>query len=68
MPARVVRCISRGAPLSGGFRGRVTEALKRITFVPDDTAFYVCGSAAMVADARAIVEDRGARDIRVEAY
>ena len=46
------RCVSRAAPPPGGFAGRVTQAIASLDLRSDDTDFYVCGSAAMVADCR----------------
>ena len=51
-PRRTVACVTRAAPPPGGFAGRVTKAIARLTFDPTGTDFYVCGSAAMVADCR----------------
>ena len=42
----------------GVFHGRVTQALAGLAFDPAATDFYVCGSAAMVADCRAILGAR----------
>lgn len=68
LPARVLRCISREAAPASGFQGRVSDAVARMAFEPDDTDFYVCGSAAMVAEVQAILQTRGARAIHIEAY
>lgn len=68
LPARVVRCFSRAEPPPDGFSGRVTDALTSLPFDPADTDFYVCGSAAMVADCSALLQRRGSRRILVEAY
>ncbi|MBK7315212.1 FAD-dependent oxidoreductase [Candidatus Aalborgicola defluviihabitans] len=68
MPARVTPCVSREDPPRGGMQGRVTDALARLEFDSNETDFYLCGSAAMVADARALLERRGAKNILVEVY
>ncbi|RVT48118.1 FAD-binding protein [Rubrivivax albus] len=68
LPATVVACVSRERARPGGFQGRVSAALSSLAFDPADTDFYVCGSAAMVADCRAVLEARGASQILVEAY
>ena len=53
---------------TGGFQGRVTQALAGLQFDPSTTDFYVCGSAAMVADCRTILERAGAPRILTEPY
>jgi ferredoxin-NADP reductase len=68
LPARVVRCVSRGRPSDGGFAGRVTAALAAFYFDPERTDFYLCGSSAMVTDARRVLEQRGARHLFTESY
>jgi len=68
MPAQRVRCVSRETPPPDGFHGRVTQALAALSFDAADTDFYLCGSAAMVADCQSLLEGRGARNIHVEAY
>ncbi len=68
LPAMVVRCISREEPPSGGFKGRVSQAIGRLAFDAACTDFYLCGSAAMVADCRDVLERRGARQIHIEPY
>ncbi len=67
-PERTVVCASRAAPPAGGFAGRVTEALARLVFDPDSTDFYLCGSAAMVADSKSLIERGGALHILTEPY
>ncbi len=67
IPHKIV-CISRGEAPSGGFNGRVTQALASLEFDPLDTDFYVCGSAAMVADCRRVLERAGVAQILTEAY
>ena len=67
-PKRTIVCVSRAAPPAGGLAGRVTEALARLAFDPEDTDFYLCGSAAMVADGKALIERAGARHILTEPY
>lgn len=68
LPARVVRCVSRGRPSDGGFAGRVTAALADFDFDPERTDFHLCGSSAMVADARRVLEQRGAQYLFTESY
>ncbi len=68
MPAKRVPCVSREQPPPGGFNGRVTQALAGLAFDAAETDFYLCGSAAMVAECQSLLEARGARDIHVEAY
>ncbi|MGC8536286.1 MAG: FAD-dependent oxidoreductase [Rhizomicrobium sp.] len=65
---RTIACVSRQAPPAGGFGGRVSDALRTLSFDPATTDVYVCGSAAMVADCRAILERKGAARILTEAY
>jgi NAD(P)H-flavin reductase len=65
---RTTSCISREEPGIHGFKGRVTEAIAQMQFDPDTTDFYLCGSAAMVADCRTILERAGAVHLHVEAY
>lgn len=66
--ATVIRCVTQEEPQEGGVRGRVTDALATYDFDPDTTDFYICGSAAMVADCRTLLESRGAVHIFTEAY
>ncbi len=61
-------CVSRAEPPSGGFAGRVTKALENLVFEPANTDFYLCGSAAMVADGQALLERAGAVHILTEPY
>jgi len=68
LPGTVVRCLSREAPPPGGFAGRVSQAMVELPFDQASTDFYLCGSAAMVADCRDELERRGARHIHIEAY
>ncbi|MEI7444207.1 MAG: FAD-dependent oxidoreductase [Burkholderiales bacterium] len=68
LPPEVIRCTSRQAAPEGGVSGRVTDALARMDFEPERTEFYLCGSSAMVADCRALLEARGARHLLVEGY
>lgn len=68
LPGKVVRCVSGETAPAGGLHGRVTDALAALDFEPDSTDFYLCGSSAMVADARALLERRGARQLHVEPY
>jgi all-trans-retinol 13,14-reductase len=68
LPARVLRCVSRDAAPAGGVQGRVTDALAHLDFDPADTDFYVCGSSAMVADCKALLERRGALHVYIESY
>ena len=68
LPRATRVCMSREAPPRGGFRGRVTAALVALSFDPASTDFYLCGSAAMIADSRALLERAGATHIYTEAY
>ena len=68
MPAKVVRCVSREPPPPGGFAGRVSAAMVSLAFDAASTDFYVCGSAAMVADCREALQRRGASNIYIETY
>ncbi|HXY35017.1 MAG TPA: FAD-dependent oxidoreductase [Planctomycetaceae bacterium] len=68
LPATVIPCVSREEPRPGGFKGRVSGALSRARFDPSTTDFYVCGSAAMIADCMSVLETRGASHIHVEVY
>jgi phytoene dehydrogenase-like protein/NAD(P)H-flavin reductase len=68
LPGRVVRCVSRGTPPAGGLAGRVTAALGDFVFDPERTDFHLCGASAMVADARRVLEQRGARHLLTESY
>ena len=71
MPGRVLRCLSREeAPRA--FHGRVTDALPRLAdssgLDPRSTEVYLCGSAAMVADTRGLLERAGYDSIHTEPY
>ena len=68
LPARIVRCVSREQAPEGGFNGRVTDALAVLEFDLDATDFYLCGSSAMVADCRALLETRGAKHLYTESF
>jgi NAD(P)H-flavin reductase len=68
MPGIVVRCLSREEPPAGGLKGRVTQAIDSGNFDSANTDFYVCGSAAMVAECRAVLERKGARHVFFELY
>ena len=68
LPAQVTRCVSREPAPAGGMQGRVTDELERLAFDPADTDFYVCGSSAMVADCKALLERRGAVHVYIETY
>jgi NAD(P)H-flavin reductase len=68
LPSRTIVCASRDAAADGVFHGRVTHALAGLAFEPATTDFYICGSAAMVADCRAILERAGARRILTELF
>ena len=63
----VLRCISR-EDVNGALHGRVTDALETLDFDPAGTDFYLCGSAAMVADSMALLERRGAKHLFMEPY
>ena len=71
MPGTVVRCLSRQeAP--DAFHGRVTQALTALAhdlrLDPSGTDVYLCGSAAMVADARDVLEREGYASVLTEPY
>lgn len=68
LPGRVIRCVSRDVVPGDAFRGRVTAALADFGFEPEATDFYVCGSSAMVADSRAVLEARGAKYLFTESF
>jgi len=67
-PRRTVACVTRAAPPPGGVAGRVTNAIARLNFDPTGTDFYVCGSAAMVADCRDQLARAGAVKVLTELY
>lgn len=50
------------------FHGRVTDALKSLPIAPACTDFYLCGSAAMVADCQTLLAQRGATRVFVERW
>jgi all-trans-retinol 13,14-reductase len=68
LPPRTIVCASREDASNTAFRGRVTAAVSGLAFEPATTDFYVCGSAAMVADCRAILHSAGAPRVLTEAY
>lgn len=68
LPPSMLTCLSRELPASGGFHGRATAALSSLAFDPSTTDFYVCGSGAMVADCRGLLEKAGALYIHTEVY
>lgn len=68
LPPQVMRCFSRAPAPEGGMQGRVTDGIARLSFEPTDTAFYVCGASAMVADCKALLESRGALHVFIEGY
>jgi phytoene dehydrogenase-like protein/ferredoxin-NADP reductase len=65
---RATVCVSRDAAAESVLHGRVTQALAGLAFDPAATDFYLCGSAAMVADCRAILARAGATQILTELY
>ncbi len=67
-PRRTVACVTCAAPPPGGFAGRVTRAIAALNFDPSGTDFYVCGSAAMVADCRDLLARAGAVRVLTEPY
>ena len=67
-PPHTVVCASRAPAPEGGVGGRVTQALARLAFDPAQTDFYLCGSAAMVADCRDLLQQSGAQRILTEPY
>jgi len=68
LPPRTTVCASREPVADGVFHGRVTQALAGLAFEAATTDFYVCGSAAMVADCRTILERAGAKRILSELF
>jgi NAD(P)H-flavin reductase len=68
MPGQVIRCFSRDVAPTGGIYGRVTDGLKTIEFDPETTEFYVCGSSAMAADCKTLLEQRGALHVFIGSY
>lgn len=70
LPGKVVLCLSNEteSALPHVFHGRVTDALAEFEIDADGTNFYLCGSAAMVADAGAILARRGAMHVFSELY
>lgn len=68
LPRRAVACLSRASASAAGFQGRVTQALAGLQFDPSTTDFYVCGSAAMVADCKKLLESAGALRILTEPF
>jgi NAD(P)H-flavin reductase len=68
LPPHTTVCASRDETSNAAFRGRVTAAVSSLAFDPATTDFYVCGSAAMVADCRAILQSAGAPRVLTEAY
>jgi phytoene dehydrogenase-like protein/NAD(P)H-flavin reductase len=68
LPPRTTVCASRDDASDVAVHGRVTRALADLAFDPATTDFYVCGSAAMVADCRAILERAGAQRILAELF
>ena len=71
MPGTVVRCLSR-EEVPDAFHGRVTQAVTALAhdlqLDPDGTDVYLCGSAAMVADTRHVLEHEGYMSILTEPY
>lgn len=67
LPANTIRCVT-GEQVPGTRRTRVTEALAELACDVADTEFFLCGSAAMVADASALLAQRGAQYIYSEPY
>ncbi len=65
---KTIRCLTRAEAQAPDISGRVTDALAALAFDPATTDFYICGAAAMVADARTILERAGAEQILVEPY
>ena len=68
LPPRTTVCASRDEAADGVVHGRVTQALAGLAFEPTSTDFYICGSAAMVTDCRAILERAGAKRIFAELF
>ena len=63
LPENTMRCYSRE-----GEKQRVTDLLPTLELDWENTDFYLCGSAAMVADCQKILTDRGARHVFTEKY
>jgi all-trans-retinol 13,14-reductase len=68
LPGRIVRCVSGDTSPRDHYKGRVTGALETFEFEPDATDFYVCGSSAMIADCRTMLEGRGAKHLFIESF
>ena len=68
LPTKRVLCVSREHAPPEGFNGRVSQAIAGAPFDAERTDFYLCGSAAMVADCKTVLERRGARRIHVESF
>ena len=68
LPPRTTVCLSRDDGSDAAFRGRVTQAIAKLAFEPATTDFYLCGSAAMVADCKAILERANARRVFAELF
>ena len=67
LPGRVVRCLSRETA-DGFFHGRVTDALAEADIDLSGADVYLCGSAAMVMDCRAILDRADAAEVLTEPY
>ena len=65
---RTTACVSRDPSAEGVLRGRVTEPLAKLNFDPLTTHFYLCGSAAMVAECRSILARAGAMQVLTEPF
>lgn len=68
LPGSIIRCYSRETDLQEGVKGRVTDVISDLSFELGQTEFYICGSSAMVADSKAILETRGAKHLFVESF
>lgn len=67
LPGRVMRCASREtAP--GLFHGRVTDALREADVELSGADVYLCGSAAMVAGCREVLDHAGVAEVLTEPY
>jgi phytoene dehydrogenase-like protein/ferredoxin-NADP reductase len=65
---RATVCIDGDPGAENAFHGRVTAALAKLAFDPATTDFYLCGSAAMVADCHATLARAGATRILTEPF
>ena len=67
LPGRMVRCLSRETA-DGFFHGRVTDALAEADIDLSGADVYLCGSAAMVAGCREVLDHAGVAEVLTEPY